>query len=246
MRPMRTAAAALLGAAAMGLYAPVATAMDPPVGSVSPHAAEPGEEVEVKLENCTALGARADGGGAFGPFHLRKAGEGVFTGKTKVFHDAKPGAKYEIKFWCGQRREGEATLRIGGGPDHRPTHRSVYRTDEREKEPEESEQEPKERLDGYPRDRSEEPVREPLDEHPPEHSEEPAKDPRYDEDRPAEQGEDRTGRYPEHRPSHGTRGGEGGSAGGMGTTTAAAGAGPLAAAAASGVYAVRRRLRGHR
>lgn len=126
MRPTRTAVAALFGAAAIGLSAPVAAAVDSPVGSVSPGSVRPGSTVHLTLENCDDQSARADGGGAFGPTNLAEKEPGMFEGSATVFSDAKPGAEYEVKFWCGSRPDGAASVTIADGspgePSGRPTH----------------------------------------------------------------------------------------------------------------------------
>lgn len=128
MPPTRIAAVALFGAAAIGLSAPVAAALDSPVGSVSPTTVKPGGTVHLKLENCKAHTARADAGGAFGPVNLEKKAYGTFEGEAEVFDDAKPGAEYEVKFWCGQKADGTATLTIASGhPTHDPTHDPTHK-----------------------------------------------------------------------------------------------------------------------
>lgn len=130
MRPTRTAVAAFFGAAAIGLSAPVAAAVDSPVGSVSPGSVRPDSTVHLTLENCDDQSARADGGGAFGPTNLAAKEPGTFEGSATVFSDAKPGAEYEVKFWCGSRPDGAASVTIADGspgepsgrPSDRPTH----------------------------------------------------------------------------------------------------------------------------
>lgn len=147
MRPTtRTAAVALLGAAAIGLTVPAA-ADDSPVGSVGPSTAQPGDTVHLSLHNCHAWMAKADGGEAFGLVKLQQEDDRTFTGKATVSHDAKPGTQYTVKFQCGNAKDKEraailSITKTSGGshggphggpysgqshhpsqsPEHRPSH----------------------------------------------------------------------------------------------------------------------------
>lgn len=112
MRPTRTAAVALLGAAAIALSVPVAVAADAPVGSVDPSTAKPGEKVHLSLQNCNAWLAKADGGDAFGLVKLHQDHDKTFSGTATVSADVKPGSTHTIKFWCGHKPDGTATLTI--------------------------------------------------------------------------------------------------------------------------------------
>lgn len=121
MPPTRSAAVALLGAAALGLSAPAASAGDTPVGntpvgSVSPSTVQPGGTVHLTLHGCKAEKAGANAGAAFGPVKLHLKGSGTFVGRAQVSHGVQRGARYKVRFWCGGKEGTSATVAIATHP----------------------------------------------------------------------------------------------------------------------------------
>ncbi|MEO3973789.1 hypothetical protein [Streptomyces sp. CAU 1734] len=122
MRAISAASAALLGAAALCLTAPLAAAATvtgsapgtPGVDSgavlftASPSTVAPGGRVALSASGCATTATASSG--AFNGVTIRSGTSTV----TTVRADARPGTQYSVQFTCGSRR-GTFNLNIAGG-----------------------------------------------------------------------------------------------------------------------------------
>jgi hypothetical protein len=121
MRAIRASFAALLGVGALALTGPVAAAAAPsanitPFGfSVTPSTVAAGGRVTLTLTDCDTTATVTSA--VFDSVTVPSGGRGTAT----VDWDARPGARYAVKFTCGND-SGTTNLTIAGGsPSPRPT-----------------------------------------------------------------------------------------------------------------------------
>ncbi|MFE7469042.1 hypothetical protein ACFU6R_33705 [Streptomyces sp. NPDC057499] len=120
MRSIREAPVALLGAAALALTAPAASAHAAASGgvpsatgfTVTPSVIPPGSQVVLAARGCPTTATA--GSGVFDTVTITRGGSAAAT----VDWDAKPGASYEVTFICGTSpaTTAKAALTIAGAP----------------------------------------------------------------------------------------------------------------------------------
>ncbi|MER5769771.1 hypothetical protein [Streptomyces sp. NPDC001985] len=111
MRAICAASAAVLGAAALALTPPAATAADgkaTPLFTVSPSTVAPGGRVSLSARGCSSTATASSG-----VFDAVTMGPGTSAVAT-VDRDARRGALYSVQFTCGSQR-GSFNLAIAGG-----------------------------------------------------------------------------------------------------------------------------------
>ncbi|GGT13283.1 hypothetical protein [Streptomyces purpureus] len=131
MRAIRAATAALLGAAALALTAPVPaavaadTAKAPGDFALSPSTVAPGGRVTLSAPGCRSTATAASG-----VFDTATIPPGSSTTAT-VDWDARRGAVYTVSFVCSGGPTGTLDLRIAGGANVTPTISSTALTSPR-------------------------------------------------------------------------------------------------------------------
>ncbi|GGZ37388.1 lipoprotein [Streptomyces inusitatus] len=111
MRAICAASAAALGAAALALAAPAATAADgkaSPLFTVSPSTVTPGGRVFLSASGCETTATASSG--VFEAVTIQPGTSSVVT----VAAGARPGTQHSVQFTCGSRR-GSFNLTIAGG-----------------------------------------------------------------------------------------------------------------------------------
>ena len=99
MRAIRIASAALLGISALAVTAPAAQARGDASGfwvNVLPTSVAPGEQVRLRATGCDQSVAVSSG-----VFDTVTIPRGRTTTRATVDWDARPGAVYEVSFYCG-------------------------------------------------------------------------------------------------------------------------------------------------
>ncbi|MFJ8630314.1 hypothetical protein [Streptomyces sp. NPDC093568] len=117
MRSIRVAAAALLGMSTLAMTAPAALAQDDDSGfwaSVRPTTVEPGEPVRLRATGCEQSVTVSSG-----VFDTVTIPRGRTTALARVDRDVRPGAVYEVAFYCGTFWQ-SVDLTIAGGRPERP------------------------------------------------------------------------------------------------------------------------------
>lgn len=112
MRAIRIASAALLGVSALAVTAPAAQARGDASGfwvNVLPTTVAPGEQVRLRATGCDQSVAVSSG-----VFDTVTIPRGRTTTRATVDRDARPGAVYEVSFYCGTFWQ-SVDLTIGGG-----------------------------------------------------------------------------------------------------------------------------------
>jgi hypothetical protein len=120
MRAIRVASAALLGLTALTLTAPAAHARSVETGfrvAVLPQTVAPGGPVTLWASGCDQdVRVRS---GVFDDVVIRRRQS---SATAVVDRDAKPGAQYEVTFYCGTFwQTASLTVAGGGHPSHHPT-----------------------------------------------------------------------------------------------------------------------------
>ncbi|MGC9543836.1 hypothetical protein [Streptomyces sp. UG1] len=122
MRAIRVVSAALLGAGALAVAAPTAQAHGDDSGfraTVLPATVAPGGQVLLLATGCEQSVTVTSG-----IFDTVTIPQGRTTAKATVDRDAKPGAVYEVSFYCGTFWQSVDLTIAGGRPErsHPPQH----------------------------------------------------------------------------------------------------------------------------
>ncbi|MDO0909918.1 hypothetical protein QQM39_03285 [Streptomyces sp. DT2A-34] len=126
MRAIRIASAALLGVSALAMAAPAAQARGDASGfwvNVLPTTVAPGGQVKLRATGCDQSVAVSSG-----VFDTVTIPRGRTTTRVTVDRDARPGAVYEVSFYCGTFWQ-SVDLTIAGGrpaPVHPHPQRGVH------------------------------------------------------------------------------------------------------------------------
>ncbi|MFE5812260.1 hypothetical protein ACFQ6S_02425 [Streptomyces sp. NPDC056479] len=119
MHAIRVASAALLGVSALAMTAPAALAQDDDSGfwaGVRPTTVERGGQVRLRATGCEQSVTVSSG-----VFDTVTIHRGRTTAWATVDRDARPGAVYEVSFYCGTFWQ-SVDLTIAGGRPDRPDH----------------------------------------------------------------------------------------------------------------------------
>ncbi|GHH17532.1 hypothetical protein [Streptomyces lanatus] len=115
MRAIRVATAALLGVGALAVTAPAAQAQGDNSGfwaTVRPTTVPPGGLVRLRATGCEQSVTVSSG-----VFDTVTIPRGRTTARARVDRDARPGAVYEVSFYCGTFWQSVDLTIAGGGPD---------------------------------------------------------------------------------------------------------------------------------